>query len=155
MTAEVSVRKLDAGDDLASAIRLLQAFFREEGFDTSSDRISENTKRMAALETCAIFLAEHDTEAIAVATLSMEFGIEYGWSAEMGDLYVVPGWRGKGIARMLIETADAYVRQRGAAGYQVTVTPYAATEHDLAKFYAKIGFESEGRIILWRSISST
>jgi GNAT superfamily N-acetyltransferase len=148
----VIVRKLTDRDNLAPAIALLQRFFREEGFDTPADVIAANTQRMAALDTCGLFVAENNGASIAVVTVSMEFGIEFGWSAEMGDLYVLPEWRGKGVSTSMLGHVEAYLVERGASGYQVTVTPYAAENHGLANFYSRVGFDDEGRIILFKDL---
>jgi GNAT superfamily N-acetyltransferase len=148
----VKVRQLSAGDDLSAAIVLLQRFFVEEGFSIEAEVIAKNTKMLAGLPTCGLFVAEGNGEVIGVATLSLEFGIEFGWSAEMGDLYVLPEWRGKGVSRILVDGAEAFLRAKGAAGYQVTVTPFAEEHHALGRFYQKLGFESEGRLILSRRL---
>ncbi len=148
----IKIRQLSSGDDLSEAIELLQRFFVEEGFSTSADVIAQNTRTLAALPNCALLITEDDGVAIGVATLSLEFGIEFGWSAEMGDLYVLPEWRGKGISRLLVDAAEALLRTKGAAGYQVTVTPFAEEHHALGKFYEKLGFESEGRLILYKRL---
>lgn len=148
----VVVRQLKAQDDLAAATLLLQRFFREEGFDTPDDVIAANVRRMAAIEACGLFIAQADEEAIGVATVSLEFGIEYGWSAEMGDLYVLPDWRGRGVSRQLVQAVEALLAVRGATGYQVTVTPYAAEAHDLARFYKALGFGDEGRVLLYKHL---
>ena len=86
--------------------------------------------------------------ACGVATVSLEFGVEFGWGAEMGDLYVLPEWRGKGLSRRLVQAIEQFLKERGATFYQVTVTPYALDAHDLGKFYEGLGFGSEGRLIL-------
>jgi len=148
----VRVRRLGPDDDPLPAITLLQMFFREEGFATPPDRIAENLRRMLALDICAVLLAEQGEEAIGVATVSMEFGIEYGWSAEMGDLYVLPSRRGTGTARALVRAAEEWLRSRGASGYQVTVTPDGETAHGLRTFYHALGFGEEGRSILFRNL---
>ncbi len=148
----MKVRRLTGGDILDMAIQLLQRFFREEGFDTPDAVIAENTRQMVEIDTCAILLAEDAGESAGIATLSMEFGIEYGWSAEIGDLYVRPEWRGKGVSRHLLLGAEDILRRRGAKGYQVTVTPFAQEHHDLRQFYSKLGFASEGRVILWKAL---
>ena len=152
MADALIIRQLHADDDLAAATHLLQRFFKEENFVTPETTIAANTKRLASLDVCGLFLAEHGNSAIGVATVSMEFGIEYGWSAEMGDLYIVPEWRGKGISRKLVEAVESFLLQKGARGYQVTVTSFAAEHHDLSKFYNRIGFEDEGRVLLFRKI---
>jgi GNAT superfamily N-acetyltransferase len=148
----VKVRQLSAGDDLSAAIALLQRFFVEEGFSTEAEVIARNAKMLAANPNCGLFVAEGNGEVVGVATLSLEFGIEFGWSAEMGDLYVQPEWRGRGVSRLLIDGAEAFLRAKSVAGYQVTVTPFAEEHHALGRFYEKLGFESEGRLILYRRL---
>jgi GNAT superfamily N-acetyltransferase len=149
---QVAVRRLAAGDNTCEAARLLTRFFEEEGFDTPADTIWKRTAEMARIDACGLFVAETEGQAIGVATVSCEFGIEFGWSAEMGDLYVVPEWRGRGIATLLLEAAEHFLAARGGTGYQVTVTPFGQDHHDLKAFYAKLGFASEGRLILRKSL---
>ncbi len=148
----MTVRKLAAGDDAAAAISLLCRFFAEEGFSTKAEVIAARVGKMLALDTCGLFLAEQGGEAVGVATVSLEFGIEYGWWAELGDLYVLPEHRGRGHSRALVATAEAFLKERGAAGYQVTVTPYAQDRHNLKEFYDALGFAGEGRLILHKSL---
>jgi GNAT superfamily N-acetyltransferase len=146
----VKVRRLTAQDDPDAATGLLQRFFREEGFTTPAATIADNLRSMLAIDRCAVLLAESHGEALGIATVSMEFGIEYGWSAELGDLYVLPEHRGKGISRALVAMAEDYLRSMGAVGYQVTVTPHGA-DADLKRFYLGIGFEDEGRALLYKT----
>ncbi|MFN4143418.1 GNAT family N-acetyltransferase [Aestuariivirga sp.] len=148
----MKVRRVAAADDPAGAITLLQRFFAEEGFATPDETIAANARRMLAIDSCALFVAEAGGEAIGVATVSMEFGIEYGWSAEMGDLYVRPDWRGQGVARALVAAVEAHLRENGASGYQVTLTPIGEGVHGLSRFYRALGFSSEGRVILHRAL---
>ena len=145
----MTVRRLTALDDPQAAALLLQRFFREEGFTTPDATIAANLRNMLGLEQCAVLLAEEGNLAVGVATVSMDFGIEYGWSAELGDLYVLPEHRGKGISRSLIAEAESWLRGKGAFGYQVTVTPHGA-DANLRRFYLALGFEAEGRELLYR-----
>jgi GNAT superfamily N-acetyltransferase len=101
---------------------LLTRFFAGEGFATPPEAIAANVARMAGLEACALLLARVDSEPAGVATVSLDFGIEYGWSAEMGDLYVDPRFRGRGVARSLMAAAEVFCRARGVSGLGVTVT---------------------------------
>jgi GNAT superfamily N-acetyltransferase len=140
------------GDDLERATELLKRFFAEEGFTTPADTIAANTRRMAGIDACGLFVALSGGETIGVATVSMEFGIEFGWSAEMGDLYVLPDWRGRGVSRALVEAIEEFLISRDANGYQVTVTPFAEEHHGLKHFYTALGFESEGRLILYKTL---
>lgn len=150
--SRISIRRLRAGDDVDAAANLLIRFFREEGFDTPDEVIHANTQRMATIEACGLFIAQANGMAVGVTTISMEFGIEFGWSGEMGDLYVLPDWRGKGVSQALVAGVEAFLKERGAAGYQVTVTPYAEEAHGLQGYYRKLGFASEGRLILYKRL---
>ena len=150
--SEISVRRLGAGDDLTQAGSLLIRFFREEGFETPDDVIRRHTGIMAGLDNCGLFVAQAANHAVGVATISLEFGIEFGWGAEMGDLYVLPEWRGKGVSRRLVLAIEEYLKDRGASVYQVTVTPYAQEAHDLKAFYDRLGFGGEGRLILAKKL---
>ncbi len=148
----MKVRQLRIGDDLDPAKQLLLRFFREEGFDTPDKVIAANVGAMAGIESCIILVAEEGELAVGVATLSLEFGIEFGWSAELGDLYVAPDWRGRGVAHQLVKTGEEILRERGVAGYQVTVTALADALHDLKRFYRALGFDGEGRLLLWKKL---
>jgi GNAT superfamily N-acetyltransferase len=152
MAEGIIIRRLTAADDLSVAIHLLQRFFRAEGFDTPDAAIARNAQTMATLEICGLFVAEQNGKTVGVATVSLEFGVEYGWSAEMGDLYVVPEARGQGVSTQLVHAIETFLLSKGAAGYQVTVTPHAAQHHDLTKFYQRLGFDAEGRMILYRRL---
>lgn len=148
----VQIRQLTAKDDLGAATELLIRFFREEQFATPDAIIRRNTATLAGLDTCGLFIADANGETVGVATVSLEFGVEFGWGAEMGDLYVLPDWRGKGVSRRIVQAIEAFLKERGASFYQVTVTPYARDAHDLGKFYEGLGFGSEGRLILAKSL---
>ncbi len=150
--SSISIRRLRTVDDAGAAADLLIRFFREEGFNTPDDLIRANTSRMAGIEACGLYIAEVNAQAIGVATISMEFGIEFGWSGEMGDLYVLPEWRGKGVSQALVAAVEALLKERGATGYQVTVTPFAEAAHGLQGYYRKLGFASEGRLILYKKL---
>ena len=153
--SEVLIRRLSANDHLSGACDLLIRFFREEGFDTPDETIRHHTAIMAGLDNCGIFVAESSGQAVGVATISLEFGIEFGWGAEMGDLYILPEWRGRGLSRRLVLAIEDFLNVRGASFYQVTVTPYAQKAHDLKAFYDRLGFDSEGRLILAKKIAKS
>ena len=146
------IRRLTMKDDLHSVTQLLQRFFNEEGFDTPADVIARNTERMVEIDQCGLFAAEHEGRAVGVATVSLDFGIEYGWSAEMGDLYVLPEWRRKGVSSSLVRAIEDFLRSRKIEGYAVSITPFSARHHDLERFYERLGFANEGRVIFYRQL---
>ena len=146
--SKIAVRRLLPDDECGPAIDLLTRFFAEEGFTTPPAVIAENTKRMLGIDACGVFVAVNGAETVGIATASLEFGIEFGWSAEIGDLYVLPEWRGQGVAMALFQAVESFLREKGASGCQVTVTPVGQDHHDLRSFYERLGFGGDGRLIL-------
>lgn len=146
------IARLRAGDDLAPATGLLLRFFAEEGFTTDGETIAANVRTLASLETCALFAAEADGACVGIATVSLEFGVEFGWWAEMGDLYVVPEQRGRGVSLALVGAIEDFLRLRRIPGYQVTVTPDAGARHGLKDYYRRLGFAGDGRLLLFKRL---
>ena len=149
----VEVRRLSPNDDLAAVEALLLRFFQEEGFTTPPHVIASHCRAMVGIDVCGLFAAYSGTEAVGVATVSLNYGIEFGWYGEMGDLYVLPAHRGRGASLALVAAVENFLRERGASGYQVTVTAYAEQHHGLTEYYLSRGFVDEGRRIMSRLLS--
>ena len=148
----ISVAPVSNASDLRTASDLLCRFFLEEGFATAAATIVGNARRMAELgELCLMLVARVDGVPSGVATASLDFGIEFGWQAEIGDLYVVPEARQKGVARSLFDACATWARSRGAGSLAVTVTMHGAGR-DLDGFYRRLGFSDDGRRILTRGL---
>ncbi|HEY7749775.1 MAG TPA: GNAT family N-acetyltransferase [Aestuariivirgaceae bacterium] len=131
---------------------MLIRFFREEAFSTPNTMIIQHCRALVQLGSCGLFIAESSGQAIGIATVSMQYGIEYGWLGEMDDLYVVPSHRGMGVARELVVAVETFLKQQGASGYQVTLTPHSEKTRGLREFYGKLGFSTEGREIFHREL---
>jgi GNAT superfamily N-acetyltransferase len=128
------------------AVELLVRFFREEGFATPPPLIAENLDRMLADPWCWCALAVADGEAQAVITVSTVLYIEWGRLGEIGDLYIVPQYRRRGLARLLVERAKDWCRAHGCSAVAVTITPTGEQHYRLSQFYARLGFEMSGRM---------
>jgi GNAT superfamily N-acetyltransferase len=128
-----------------AAIELLVRFFREEGFATPPSRIEENLERMLTDPSCWCSLAVRDGTAHAVITVSTVRYVEWGRLGEIGDLYVLPEHRRRGLGRRLIERAKDWCRAQGCTAIAVTITPLGEQRHGLSRFYATLGFEQTGR----------
>jgi GNAT superfamily N-acetyltransferase len=129
-----------------AAIELLARFFREEEFATPPSRIAENFDRMLADLFCWSALAIDGGTAQAVITVSTVLYVEWGRLGEIGDLYVLPEHRRKGLARCLVEHAKTWCRARGCSAVSVTITPVGERRHRLSQFYASLGFAPSGRM---------
>jgi GNAT superfamily N-acetyltransferase len=138
---------------LAAAAPLLMRFFAEEGFTTPPELIRARLAELLASTDAVVFLA-WEGAAVGVATVSTSFGIEFGRSAELDDLYVLPEARGRGVATALIDAARAWCQAHGCTVLLVTVTPEGQQAHDLARFYQRHGFRDDGRKLLSADITA-
>ena len=138
----------------AAAIELLARFFEEEGFATPPARLAENLDRMLADDTCWVAVMTDDNRSVGVITVTTMLYVEWGRLAEIGDLYVIPGHRGWGLARRLITAAVDWTGRRGCSGIYVTLTPDGEARHRLSRFYAKVDFQPTGRTTMMRVTQS-
>lgn len=129
------------------ATALLIRFFGEEGFATPPARIAQNLDLMLADPACWCAVAVEGGAPAAVITVSTIRLIEEGRIGEIGDLYVLPEYRRRGLARLLIERAQAWCREQGCSAVEVTTTPTGERRHRLSAFYARLGFAPTGRTI--------
>lgn len=139
-------------DKFEDAFYLLERFFSEEGFDTSAEVMRSALQAMISDPRSAVFVAKYKEKSIGVATVTTSVGIEYGRSAELEDLYVLPEARGCGIASALIEEVCEWCVSEDVAVLLVTVTPEGDEEHMLLDYYQRRGFTNRGRLILERTL---
>jgi aminoglycoside 6'-N-acetyltransferase I len=153
MDDKIHIEKISS-EALNPALDLLERFFHEEGFDTPAEQIRVSLAGMLASRHSAIFLARRSGEALGIATVTTSLGLEYGLSAEMEDLYVLPQARGRGVASALIEAACNWCRQQGCSVVLVTVTPQGNATHGLMDFYQQREFVNTHRVLLERNLST-
>jgi GNAT superfamily N-acetyltransferase len=151
VVSAVSIQEVGS-ESFETAFCLLERFFREEGFSTPAQEMRTSLRAMTTAPSSAVFLARRGHEAVGVATVTTSLGLEYGRSAELEDLYVLPEERGRGVASALIEAVCAWCRERGVSTVLVTVTPEGDTEHKLLDYYERRGFANTGRVILERAL---
>ncbi len=154
MVSAVAIQQAGV-ESFETALCLLERFFREEGFSTPVQEMRTSLHAMMAGPSSAVFLAWRGHEAVGVATVTTSVGIEYGRSAELEDLYVLPEVRGSGVASALIEAVCAWCRERGVSAVLVTVTPEGEAEHNLLDYYERRGFTNTGRVILERALTAS
>src|SRR6266478_3869712 len=63
--------------------------------------------------------------------------VEWGRLGEIGDLYVLPTARGKGIAAAMIDAAKLKCRDMGCSAVAVVITPEGEDRHGLTRFYER------------------
>jgi GNAT superfamily N-acetyltransferase len=78
---------------------------------------------------CWSALASDGEAAQAVITVSTVLYVEWGRLGEIGDRYVLPEHRRKGLARRLVEHAKAWCRAQGCSAVSVTITAAGERRH--------------------------
>jgi len=148
------VLKIDPITDLNrnDAVELLWSFFQEEGFTTPREKLALNFGRMMADEACWAALAVEDGRAVGIVTVTTMLYAEWGRLGEIGDLYVLPHDRGRGVARGLVDEATAWCRKKGCSAVSVVVTPEGEARHRLSHFYRHLAFEATGRTFMSKLI---
>ncbi len=139
-------------DTFEKAFYLLERFFLEEGFSTPTQEMRSSLQAMMNAPNSEVFLAWRDEEAVGIATVTSSIGIEYGRSAELEDLYVLPEERGSGVASALIEAVCTWCREQDVSVVLVTVIPEGETKYKLMEYYQQHGFTNTMRVILQREI---
>jgi GNAT superfamily N-acetyltransferase len=143
----VRIRPVHDGET-AEAERLLTTFFVEEGFPLPPEGLDVRLRRYVTLPHHVALVAVTGRATVGVATVTANFGLEYGWAAELEDLYVLPSHRGRGLARGLVQAAGEWARSEGCTAMLVTVTPEGQEAHHLMEFYRNLGFSDHGRRLL-------
>jgi GNAT superfamily N-acetyltransferase len=132
----------------ASAARLLTRFFAEEGFAGDEAAVAS---RLEALRRdphhWAALALDGEGRPVGVVTVTTMLYVEWGRMAEVGDLYVLPEHRGRGIARALVRAAVDWSRGLGCSAVEVVTTPEGEAAHGLSRFYEALGFARTGRTI--------
>ena len=132
-----------------AALSLLRGFFRDEGLEVPAPLLEARFDRFAADDRNAVLLALAGGEVLGIITLTTSFGLEFGLSAELEDLYVVPEARGRGVASRLIDAAFKLCRARGVQAVYLVVLPEDAAAGQLIPFYEARSFVDEGRRLLF------
>lgn len=113
-------------EDIPALLELYKALYaglKEQGlpFDLDGEGLEAMVKTMARSKLCFLAVAEEEGELLGflcAGVVKMDRKLSYQGSGLMGlihDLYLVPPARGKGLASGLLDRAEAWMTQAGAA----------------------------------------
>jgi aminoglycoside 6'-N-acetyltransferase I len=140
--------------ELPAVFDLATAFYIEDGFSTPASQLRENLVVLLDSDSARVVVAcGDDDEIVGFAITTLSFGLEYGLSAELEDLFVDPAHRRSGIGSALIDDSADWARSRGCRVLELVVAPNGANVDHLFNYYAHQGFTSEGRQILSRDLA--
>ncbi len=137
--------------DLPRLAALYGMFFLEDGIATAPETIEANLAHMIKDPRATIFVAQEAEEIEGFSAGSLTFGIEFGWAAELEDLFVIPARRGLGWARKLAAAVLEWAEANGAQETYLVITSQAQEEQGLTTFYERLGFENSGRITMFKA----
>jgi GNAT superfamily N-acetyltransferase len=141
-------------DELSAVLDLATAFYIEDGFTTPVWQLRQNLGVLLDSDSARVAVARaHDDEMVGFAITTLSFGLEYGRSAELGDLFVLPEHRRTGIGGALIDDSAYWARSRGCRTLELVVAPNGNNGAHLFSYYARRGFADEGRRVLSRDLA--
>jgi len=137
--AAVRIRSLTVGDAAAAAGLIRAAFAAQSrATDPPSGALGETTASVATrLAEGGGGGAEADGALVGVVLWAETEGALY-----IGRVSVTPAWRGRGLARALLETAEAEARRRGLK--RMTLRVRLALD-DNQRLFARFGFKPAGQ----------
>ncbi len=118
-------------EDIPAAMRLKEA--------AGWNQTEQDWSNILALEPQGCWVYEHEGQ-VAASTTVICYGHDLAW---VGMVLVLPSFRGRGYARLLMEHALHFLEQR-----QITAIRLDATEMG-RPLYAKLGFRDESVIERW------
>jgi GNAT superfamily N-acetyltransferase len=135
---EIRLRKLTAAS-FRLALPLLEAQYREHDIDLAGARLSRAASRLLDGNGALLLLGS-----VGVAALSWQFSLERaGKIAWLEDLYVAPGFRGRGLGARLLERAALEARRAGCVSLELEVV---RGHERAARLYLREGFAELPRL---------
>jgi ribosomal protein S18 acetylase RimI-like enzyme len=121
-------------DDVEIVLRLWRE--ADAVVSTTDDPVALRT--LLARDGDALLIADIDGSAVGTVIVGWD-----GWRANLYRLAVVPAWRRRGIARVLVRSGEERLRALGARRAAAVVV--AEHEHASA-FWRAAGYELDGRV---------
>ncbi len=147
------VREARLGE-LSTLLDLAAGFYVKGGFSTPISQLRENLLLILDSDSARVAVGcSHDDEIVGFAITTLSFGLEYGWLAELEDLFVLPAHRRSGVGSALIDDSAHWARSRGCRTLELVVAPNGTNVDHLFNYYARQGFTSAGRQILSRDLN--
>ena len=131
--------------DLPELLRLAREFYDEDGFATSDADLDRNFRALLAAPSAHITLAVRDGAAVGFALSTSQLVLESGLVVELQDLYVRPAHRRQGVAGLLVDDSIRWAKSQDATQVEVVVAPNGRDVSHLFTYYARLGFQDEGR----------
>jgi len=144
----VRIRKAEKGD----LPKMIDVFMRayeglEEYGEPSRGAARRYIKWLMRRSPEGTFVVEEDGRIIGFVCADPEWEIaESSRGGAIHEIVVDPGYRGRGIGRMLMEHAENYLRSKGVD----VVELWVGRDNPARFFYEKLGYQEKGLYGKWR-----
>ncbi len=111
--------------DIETLVELMRRFYAESGFPLDREEAARGFADLISDPSRgAVWILSVDGEAAGHIVLSVRFAMEFGGiSASIDDLYVLPAYRRRGVARAGLQALLAECTRRGCRSLHVQVAP--------------------------------
>ena len=140
--------------DYDRLLPLCKQFYLELSLPEAAGRIPSTLEGVLAREDTVAFLADSPVKIIGFAAMSTSYGLEAGLYCELEDLFVLPEWRGHGVASSLIDAAISWANAQGCHDMEVVLTRESQQDRHLLSWYEKRRYVETGRTILPRTLGA-
>lgn len=136
----ITARNASAAD-VETLVELMRAFYAESGFPLEREQAARAFRDLLSDPSKgAVWVLSVDGEAAGHVVLSVRFAMEFGGlSAYIDDLFVLPAYRRRGVARAGLKALLAECIRRGCRSLHVEVDPNDVPARSL---YAEFGLTS-------------
>jgi GNAT superfamily N-acetyltransferase len=133
--------------DVPELVELMTDFYAEAGFPLPPEPAM---RTFAALlddpRLGRVWMMEADGEPAGYVVLTVSFSMEYGGlRGFIDDLFVRPGFRGRGLAAAALDELRSTAETLGVRALLVEVGPHNATAQ---RVYRRIGLDDTGHVLL-------
>ena len=139
--------RLAQPDDIPQLVELMTDFYAEAGYPLPADAATRTFAGLLADPRLGrVWMMEADGEPAGYVVLTVSFSMEYGGlRGFVDDLFVRPGFRGRGLAAAALAELRRTAEEMGVRALLVEVGP----QNDIARrVYQRIGLEDTGHVLL-------
>lgn len=135
----IRIERLTDGGDWQLK-KLENGFLREIGEDVLTEEKKRRLEQAVSNGEITYFLAKRGYRAVGMCSVATAFStFACGNVGTFEDFYIEPVFRGKGIARMLAETAQKWCEENGIASLSVTCAPCDEQMYQALGFQIPLG----------------
>jgi len=139
-------------DDLEALLPLVEEFYAGPEYDTPQSALRGHLTRVLEDRRSAIFIAEDGERAIGFVAAILSIGLEFGVMADVEDLFVLPGQRGRQVgSRLMVEVLD-WCKAQGADEVFLVIAQQGEPARQLERLYLRLGFEPSRRRLMYRPL---